>query len=390
MVLKSMDRSPGLFEQFMPLGTNYQWRSDILWLNVTSDLIIAFSFLLFPIALLCFMRKKSQTRYPAILYMFCALISVYGFTHLFSVWTVWNGHYGVHGVIKAFTAVTAMVAIVILFPLMPKMLLLRTPKDLERANARLLQQIEQRKKSEQRALNLQGELARVGRVNTVGHMATVLAHEINQPLLSISASAGTAVQVARSKPVNETLLYECLDDVQKDTMRASDIIRTLRQFVSEKSPTRSMLDIISLIYGAVQLVSRDARKAEIDIVVKKTGAIPLVRANSVHISQVLVNLVCNAIEAIAGSMQHVGDNRVTIEARFENGDVIVSVADTGPGIRDGKDPFKPVEPGKADGMGVGLAICREIVEAHGGALQFTSEDKYGTTFTFNLPVEQND
>ena len=383
-----MKESMSLFDHFMPHGMCYQWRPDILWLNVVSDSIIALAYILIPAALLYFMhkRKRSDVAYPSMVYMFCVFITACGVTHVFAIWTVWSGQYGIQGLIKSFTAAASLATAVMLYPLIPKLLALRTSRELEETNDQLKNEIEQRQESEQHSMQLQSELARVGRITTVGRMATGLAHELNQPLLSISASTDTAILAAKSNPQKSALLFECLDDVQRDTQRAGEIIRTLREFLSEKAPTKSTVNVNKLISDTVRLVMPDARNASVEIV-GKPGAIPFINANSVQIAQVLVNLLRNSVEAIASSNKPATGNQIVITSAYEKDNVVISIEDTGPGVSDDRDLFAPFESIKTSGMGVGLSICREIVEAHGGVLGYTSDGMSGTIFKFSLPAD---
>ena len=383
-----MVKSGSLFDSFIPHGMCYQWRGDILWLNVISDVTTAFAYFLIPAALLYYLHKKFIVTNKLLAGMLCLFIASCGITHLAGVWTIWSGQYGVHGLFKAITATASIVTVVLLFPAIPRLLLLRTATELELANTELQMQIEQRRQSEQQSLKLQEELARFNRITTVGQMVTGLAHEVNQPLLAISASNDTALLIAKRLPVTEPLLFECLDDVQKETLRAGEIIRTLRQFVSKKIVSREQVDINKLVQQAVLLVRSDARNAGVELDVK-TQNIPVFRVNSVQILQVLVNLLRNAVEAIAES-KRVGlparKDRVTIEFAYDGAEVVVYVKDTGPGISDSIDPFAVFESNKSDGMGVGLSISRDIVEAHGGKLHYHCDKPSGTNFIFNLPL----
>jgi len=321
-----MIESSSLFDQFMPHGVCYQWRPEILWLNVVSDSIIAFAYFLIPAALIFFMRKRPDSVFPSMVYMFCVFIAACGVTHVVGIWNVWNGHYGLHGMVKAFTATASIATALLMFPVIPKLLLLRTPGELEKANLELQKEIEQRRQSEQLTLKLQEELARYARITTVGQMATGLAHELNQPLLAISASTDTAIKVAKSLPETDPLIFECLDDVQNDTHRAGEIIRTLRQFVSKKTTDRTLVDINNLARQAIQLIRADAGNSNIELVLK-SKSVPAIEANSVQIAQVLVNLLRNAVEATsatANSNQRRPRPQITVESEYNGEDVLVS------------------------------------------------------------------
>jgi C4-dicarboxylate-specific signal transduction histidine kinase len=385
-----MTQSGNIFETFMPHGQCYLWRADILWLNVLSDAVIALSYLSIPAVLLFVMsRRVPDVPFARVVYMFCLFIFACGITHLFSIWTVWHGQYGLHGLIKAFTAAASLAAVILLFPILPKLMALRSPAELEFANAALREQIELRKLSEAQSIKLQNELASLGRIQSVGKMATGLAHELNQPLLVIATSADTATQVAKQVEQNEPVLYECLEDIQKEAQRASDIIRTLRQFVVKKTNNRKPCDINELVTQAVRIMGGEARNSDTRMHVT-AGKLPQVEVDSAQIAQVLVTLIRNAIEAIAGVEDSTGANkrqgRVTVDTNYKDNAVSVTVRDNGPGLMSGVDPFNAVDTDKNSGLGVGLSISRNIVESHGGTLVHNSNPIGGASFTFSLPV----
>ncbi len=378
-----------LLDEFMPHGVCYQWRPDILWLNVLSDVAIAFAYFSIPIALLYFLRKRKEVPFPGVVYMFCIFIFACGVTHVVSIWVVWNGQYGFQGMVKAFTAIASVLTAISLYPVMPKLLALRSPTELAESNASLQAEMEQRKVSETQSLKLQGDLARLGRISTVGQMATGLAHELNQPLLAISASADTAVQIAKGNASNDPLLFECLDDIQSETQRAGAIIRALRQFISNKNSARSSTDINSLVQQAARIMAGEARTADVQIEVV-SGKIPTVVVDSVQIAQVLVNLIRNAVEAISEmpDTDRLKPDIVKVSTDCTDDVVSVTVSDTGPGIGPGIDPFKAFETEKADGMGVGLSISRDIITTHGGTIEVDASEEKGATFTFTLPLTE--
>lgn len=324
--------------------------------------------------------------FSPIVYMFCTFIFACGITHIVSIWTVWHGHYGFQGTIKAFTVAASLATAIMLYPVLPRLLSLRRPRELELANMALHYQIEQRKSGEGELIKLQGDLARLGRITTVGQMASGLAHELNQPLLVISASADAAAQVAKSSN-NNPVLFECLDDIQKETQRAGEIIRALRLFVCKKSTSRKAQNLNELVDQAVQLMSNEARQANVQLKVK-TGKVHEVEVDRVQIAQVLVNLIRNSVEAIASSpaiRASDGGATVAISIAHKAGRAEVTVTDNGPGLAPDIDPFEAFETNKPDGMGVGLSISRDIIESHGGTL-VQNHPQRGASFTCSLPV----
>ena len=254
--------------------------------------------------------------------MFCIFIGSCGVTHGVAVWNVWHGLYGVQGMVKTWTALVSVATAAFLLPLAPKLVALRGPVELARANAALEDQIDQRRKSELQTVRLQSELARVGRITTLGKLATGLAHELNQPLLAISASTDTALKVAKT-PSDVQLLSECLNDIQTETHRAANIIRSLRQLVSKKAPERTQVDVNAIVGEALLMLRHDMAAAGVNLNVH-SSLLPEVPADSVQLTQVVVNLARNAIEALAGDNSMQPDQKeITIKTLEENGNVCI-------------------------------------------------------------------
>jgi len=238
----------GLFDKFMPHGMCYMW----------------LSYFCIPVVIIYFLRRHAEVPYRGMFYMFCVFIGSCGVTHGVAVWNVWHGLYGVQGIVKTWTALVSVATAAFLLPLAPKLVALRGPVELARANAALEEQIDQRRKSELQTVRLQSELARVGRITTLGKLATGLAHELNQPLLAISASTDTALKVAKT-PSDDQLLSECLNDIQTETHRAANIIRSLRQLVSKKTPERTLVDVNAIVGEALLMLRHDMAAAGVNL-----------------------------------------------------------------------------------------------------------------------------
>ena len=375
----------GLFDKFMPHGMCYMWRADILLMNVVSDILIGLSYFCIPVIIIYFLRRHAEVPYRGMFYMFCVFIGSCGVTHGVAVWNVWHGLYGVQGIVKTWTALVSVATAAFLLPLAPKLVALRGPVELARANAALEEQIDQRRKSELQTVRLQSELARVGRITTLGKLATGLAHELNQPLLAISASTDTALKVAKT-PSDVQLLSECLNDIQTETHRAANIIRSLRQLVSKKAPERTLVDVNAIVGEALLMLRHDMAAAGVNLNVH-SSLLPEVPADSVQLTQVVVNLARNAIEALAGDNSLQPDQKeITIKTLEENGNVCITVSDSGPGIQAGVDPFEMFESNKKDGIGMGLPISRDIIQSHGGQLVYEQSVDRGAVFVVRIPV----
>lgn len=231
---------------------------------------------------------------------------------------------------------------------------------------------------------LNRDLSHLARGNTMGQMAAGLAHELNQPLTAIAQNADTARLLLEAEPGNLSEMTQILGEIEAQSLRAGDIIRALRSFIRKDEGNRAGFDLAELVGQTCRLVHAEAAEAAV-VVVPQIGALPAVHANRVHIAQVLVNLLRNAIEAIAGSAT--AERRVTVTARRSALGVEVAVTDTGPGVSPGIDLFTQFETSKSGGMGLGLSICRSIVEANGGKLWHERpETGTGARFCFTLPL----
>lgn len=372
------------FDAFMPHRMCYSWRADIFWLHVLSDFAVGIIYFSIPIALFHFLRNRSDAPFKNVAIMFGVFMFSCGLTHMMGIWIVWNGHYGIQGLLKTITAFTSVAAAVMLYPVMPKLLALRSPVELIQSNMALQKEIQNRKSEEAKTRQLQSELVHIGRLSTMGEMATGLAHELNQPLLAISQSSDTALLIAKESKNPNPMFEECLQDIQQETQRAGDIIRALRQLVSKDSAKRSNIDLCKLCDQTIQLMMPEAKSHNISLNNLTQGVLTQPSLDRVQIAQVLVNLLRNGIQAIAEneSIERVVNVCVS---QLEN-TMTVSVEDTGPGISSEIQLFKPFETSRSDGMGMGLSISRSIVEGHGGKIVVESGRHRGAKILFTLPI----
>jgi two-component system, LuxR family, sensor kinase FixL len=233
---------------------------------------------------------------------------------------------------------------------------------------------------------LRSELARAGRVTALGQLASALAHELSQPLGAILRNA-EAAEIHLSNPTPDLdELREIVADIRKDDRRAGDVIEQMRALIKRRTLQMNPLALNELMYDVISLVHSDAlaRHVALDCVV--APGLPLVSGDRVHLSQVLLNLIINGMDAIQTSQAI--DKRVVIEARRrEAGRVEVAVTDSGPGVSSeviGK-VFDPFYTTKSGGLGMGLPISRTIIEAHGGKLWAEhAPGGHGLTFRFTL------
>ncbi len=247
--------------------------------------------------------------------------------------------------------------------------------------------ITERKQAEAEVQRHRNELAHAGAVNIMGEMATSLAHELNQPLTVISGGAQLCLDKLRSGQNKPDELVDAMEQVAEQAERANKIVRRVRNFIQNKEHDRIHIDINETIQDVADLLRSDAREHGAVVKLNLDDALPSVVADPFQIQQVILNLVHNGMEAMREI--HSSSRHLTIHtSMLRSGAVEITVHDTGSGVS--PDPleqvFDPFFTTNATGLGMGLAISRSIVEAHGGRLWATSDSKTGTTFHFTLPV----
>ena len=247
--------------------------------------------------------------------------------------------------------------------------------------------VTERKRAEDALRQAQAELAHVARVASMGELTASIAHEVSQPLTSIIVSATAGQRWLRAEPPNLAKVRESLDRITRDGERASGVVARVRAFF-KKSPYRAdELDINVTIREVIDLMGSELRGKKVVLLTRLGDGMPRTLGDRVQLQQVILNLIVNAIEAMSGTEL---PRQIEVSSRMEHSGaaIIVSVSDSGPGL----DPttlnslFEPFYTTKHAGMGMGLAISRSIVEAHGGKIRATSNGRKGATFEFALPV----
>ncbi|MGA7387803.1 MAG: PAS domain S-box protein [Pseudolabrys sp.] len=249
-----------------------------------------------------------------------------------------------------------------------------------------IRDLTERQKTEARLQELQSELVHISRLTAMGEMASTLAHELNQPLSAISNYLkGSKRLLEGRRDEKSTAMRDALEKAADQAMRAGQIIRRLRDFVSRGESERRVESITKLVEEASALALVGVKDRGIRVQFQFDPAVDLVLADRVQIQQVLLNLIRNAVDAMESS--HSRDLTVSITP-VENGYVRISVADSGSGIAPevAEQLFQPFITTKRQGMGVGLSISRTIVEAHGGRIWVEPNPSGGTIFHFTLAV----
>ena len=250
--------------------------------------------------------------------------------------------------------------------------------------------ITSRKQAVHEAHELRRELSHTGRLSLLGQFTTSLAHELGQPLGAIQRNADAAELILKANPPDLEEIRGIVSDVRKDCERAGMVIDRLRGMLRRRGIEVQSLVWNELAHEAVGLVRADSQARGISLEIETPLGLPHLKGDRVHIEQVLINLVANAMDAIDTHSN--GERRVTISARADgNGTVECSVQDTGPGISPEciAGIFDPFVTTKKNGMGMGLPICQTLVETMGGRLWAENNSGKGATFRFTVPVAQS-
>ena len=244
-----------------------------------------------------------------------------------------------------------------------------------------------RKQGEHEAQRLRQELAHIGRVSAMGELTASLAHELNEPLAAILSNAQAAQRLLAVDVVDLAEMREILVDIVADDKRAAAVIRRLRVLLKKGDLEFSPLAVNEIVEEVAGLVKGDAGIRQVSMRLELTPGLPSVSGDRVQLQQVVLNLVLNALEALSPPWS--GARTVVIRTAWDGDDTVtVAVQDSGTGIteKDTDRIFEPLYTTKPEGLGMGLAIARTIVAAHGGRLMATNDDQGGATVRFTLPV----
>lgn len=243
------------------------------------------------------------------------------------------------------------------------------------------------RRAERDARRLENELAHLARLGTMGEMAAGFAHELNQPLTAIYNYARGCVRRLRTGSAASGDICEVMEATSRQAERASEIIRRIRWFIRRDEPELTPLDINAAIEEALGLVAGEARHAGIDVKTALAGALPWVRGDTVQLQQTLIALARAAIEAMAGDRE--GPRALTLgTALLATDEVEVALIDTAPARpQDGRERLSaPLPAGPSPRAGIGLSVCRSIIERHGGRLSVAANGPQGTAVRFTLRV----
>jgi C4-dicarboxylate-specific signal transduction histidine kinase len=261
--------------------------------------------------------------------------------------------------------------------------------ELKQRNEQLLAEMAERKRAEEAYYEAQAELARVTRLSTLGALAASISHEVNQPLAAVVTNADACMMWLSSPSPNLEEARAAVDSIAREGTRASEVIRRIRAMFTKSAPEAARVAINDLIREVAALMQTEASRNQVEVQTELAADLPAVLGDRVQLQQVLVNLIQNAIEAMSAVTDRPKRLVIRSESRGQDG-VLVAVRDSGIGFDPKNDRriFDAFFTTKAQGMGMGLAISRSIIEAHEGRLWASANSDHGATVQFTLPAER--
>lgn len=407
---------------FMGHGHCYLWRSDLVLLHSISDTLIAGSYFTIPLALYVLVYKRKDLEYQWMFVLFAVFIFSCGLTHLVAVYNIWNGAYYVSGILKALTAAVSMLTAALIWPLIPKALALPRPMELQAANEQLQGEIARRSLSESHLERVRIELER--RVDELTHTKERLEQEIERRRTLELQEREKTEALRRSNEDLEQFAFIASHDLReplRKLMAFTQLLMTGKygqfnekgdQFVRYIREAAERMDaLLNSLLNYSRISSRPEDDEDIhlgqvvaeackdlQLRIEESGAsvqvdeLCHVHGNAVQLRQLMQNLLGNALKYRAPNVPPVIHIHSDVES--QSGRCKVFVADNGIGFdmiysEQIFDVFKRLHGrGEYEGTGMGLAICRKIVERHGGRITVESEEGKGTEFCFDLPLAQ--
>jgi C4-dicarboxylate-specific signal transduction histidine kinase len=245
------------------------------------------------------------------------------------------------------------------------------------------------RENDRRFREMEMELAHANRVATMGQLTASIAHEVNQPIAATVTNAQAALRWLRAGSSHLEQVQQSLSSIVEDGTRAGEVIDRIRALIKKAPPRKDRLEINGVIVKIIELTHGEAVKNGISVITELADHLPVVEADRVQLQQVLLNLIVNALEAMGAANE--GPRELLISTTKETSGVLVAVQDSGPGLEAAmlERVFETFYTTKPTGLGLGLSICRSIIEAHGGRLWASTNQRRGATFQFNLPGDAN-
>lgn len=383
-----------LFEtDFMPHGMCYFWRPDVLWLNVVSDGLIAAAYFAIPVLLIELVRRRKNLTFHWMFWMFAAFILLCGTTHLLNVLTVWDPVYRFDGLIKLLTGIASMGTAIALLRLLPRILAIPLPEELAAVNRALAQQVAINRKTEEdlRSLNDQLEsrvaerTAALERSNQdLSQFAYVASHDLQEPLRMISNYTQLLQRryVSQMNDEAQSFMRFAVEGAGRMEDLVTDLL-TYAQIDREAKPLREV-DTRKAVEKAIDglKLAIEREKAEITI-----DPLPIVLGDEAQVSQVFQNLISNSLKYRSTEPLQI---RIWAVPGSSSKEWRFFIKDNGAGFDMQFRPrlfhmFQRLE-SRQPGTGIGLALCKKIIQHHGGRIDIESRVGLGTTVFFTLPA----
>jgi len=374
---------------FMPHGYCMRWSSDVVWLHVASDSLTALAYYVIPFALIYFVRKRKDLAFDWMFVLFGTFILACGTTHVMGIVTLWNPVYRLDGVVKAVTALVSIPTAFLLVRLIPTAVQLPSPDDLRREiGLRVVAERELRDLNvllEQRVEERTNKLKRYN--NALQRVAYISSHDLKEPLRSVTTFTQLLEETTKGRLDGKET--ELMKYVVEGSERMQRMIEDLLEYTRVVNTVNENpgLSVSASVAGALAGAMENLRAS-----INESGAritwddrLPTVATDPLQLQQVLQNLLANAIKYRQDSPV------VHVSARSEGNRCVITVRDNGIGLEKQYanqifEAFTRLNPTATPGSGIGLAICKNIVEAYGGEIWVESDGLgRGTTFHFNLP-----
>jgi signal transduction histidine kinase len=379
---------------FMPHGMCYFWRPGVLWLHVISDGAIAAAYFTIPVLLIEIVRRRKNITFHWMFWMFAAFILLCGSTHLLNIVTIWQPIYRFDGVIKLLTGAASLLTAITLFRLLPQILAIPLPEELAAVNRALAQQIAINRKTESDLRKLNEELERRVAERTAAlersnqdltQFAYIASHDLQEPLRMISSYTQLLQKRYGSQLSEEARFFMqfAVEGAQRMQDLVSDLL-TYAQIDREAKPVAEV-DVNQIVQDAISALKLTIEREQADISV---DALPVIQGNAVQLTQVFQNLISNCLKyrstepprvhiwAVPGSSSKewkffVKDNGIGFDMQYRQRLFHM---------------FQRLEGGRQPGTGIGLALCKKIIQHHGGRIDIESRVGLGTTVFFTLPA----
>jgi C4-dicarboxylate-specific signal transduction histidine kinase len=246
-----------------------------------------------------------------------------------------------------------------------------------------------RRMAESKLEQTRADLARLARVASLGELTASIAHEVNQPLAGVVSSGNACQRWLASEPPNVERAIQSIDRIIRDANRASQVVERIRNLAKNKPPEKVSVNINDAVLEIITLARGEIDESRISLKTQFAVGAPLVLADRIQLQQVVLNLIINAIEAIRELAEGPRNLSIRTEKDQSNG-ILLTVRDSGTGLdpEQAQHIFNPLYTTKREGMGMGLAVSRGIIEAHGGRLWATRNEPVGAVFQFTLPMHQ--